>query len=147
MRKRAVSLVQILSVAALCLAAVSARAADPKSPADNAHLVLKTLINKGIVAGDPEQNRSFVSYRGFRCHSTLEIRHDVLDIDWNLMTSVADFSNFAHAYGPVVRTDVHGMRDTEAEARFWLPNDDTAKQFADAMRALINSCAPKPKSD
>jgi hypothetical protein len=141
------SLFQVLAVAACLSAAAPAVAVDSASPNDGAHQTLKQLINKGYVAANAEKERHYISYRGYRCHSTLEIRHDVIDIDWNLMTSVTDFAEFAHAHGPVTRTDVNGIKDTEKDAGFWLANADTAKQFADAMRVLLNSCAPKSKSD
>src|ERR1700685_526190 len=147
MRKYRLVLAQILAVAAFCCAAASAVAAEPASPNGDAHLLLKLLFNKGIVAGNPTQDRHFTSYRGYRCHSTFEIRHEVLDIDWTLMTSVTDFAEFAHAHGPVIHTDVNGIKDTGKDAGFWLPNADTARQVADAMRVLMTSCAPKPKSD
>jgi hypothetical protein len=147
MRYYWVRVIQIFAIAAFYFAAASAVAADPTSPNGDAHLLLKQLFNKGIVAGNSEQDRHFTSYRGYRCHSTFEIRHEVLDIDWNLMTSVTDFAEFAHAHGPVIHTDVNGIKDTGKDAGFWLPNADTARQVADAMRVLMTSCAPKPKSD
>jgi hypothetical protein len=61
--------------------------------------------------------------------------------------TVADFSDFAHVYGTIVRTDINGIRNTESDIGFWLPNADTAKQLAEAMRVLMNACAPKPKPD
>jgi len=142
-----VSPVQIFAVAALCFAAASAGAADTPSPVEGAHGAIKALIHKGIVAGDAEKKRYYTSYRGYRCHSTLEIAHEVKDIDWSLMTSVADFTDFAHAYGPVTRTDINGFRDSETDAKFWLPNDYSARQLAEAMRVLMNSCAPKAKTE
>jgi hypothetical protein len=81
MRNRRLSLVHILAVAALCFAVASARAADPDSPVDAAHVVLRALIGKRIAAGNPEKSHYYNSYRGRRCHSTFEIGQEVRDID------------------------------------------------------------------
>jgi hypothetical protein len=147
MRNCTVGLVQILAVATWCVVAMSVVAADPASPGADAHLLLKQLINKGIVAGNPERSRYYSSYRGYRCRSTFEIHNDAMEIDWTQVTSVADYFDFAHVYGPVTRTDINVVKNTEKDAGFWLPNADTAKQLAEAMRVLMNSCAPKAKSD
>jgi|HubBroStandDraft_1064217.scaffolds.fasta_scaffold818923_1 hypothetical protein len=147
MPNRTIALVQVFTVAALCIAAAPARAAEALPPIAAAHQTLRDIIHKGGVAGNPEKNRYYISYRGYRCHSTIEIHNEVLDIDWNLVTSVADFSDFAHVYGPVVRTDVNNLRDSEKDAKFWLPTEDAAKRFAEAMRVLQSSCAPKAKTE
>jgi hypothetical protein len=147
MQRYRVSLLQIFAIAGFYSITAPAVAADSTSAIGDAHQVLKQLINKGYVAGNPEKNRHYNIYRGYRCHSTMEIRHEDIDIDWDRMTAVTDFAEFAHAHGPVTRTDVNGLRSTEKDAGFWLPDADTARQLADAMRVLLNSCAPKPKSD
>lgn len=137
-------LVQTFTVAALCCAAQSTFAADPKAEINGAHEVLKEMINSGTVKGDADRRRDYSSYRGYGCHSRMEFGvGDTREIDWDQVTSIVTFSDFAHLYGRVTRTNVQNLRDADSDAGFWLPDADSAKKLADAMRVLMKACGAK----
>lgn len=148
MRTCRATLIQKLAVATLCVAIGPAFGADPKSAIDSAHEEIRDLVGKLVVKRDPERSREYSAYRGYRCFSSMEYgKGALLEINWEKITSVVVFADFTHVYGKVFRTNLQGMKDTDSDPGFWLPDNDSAKRLGDAMRTLMTSCNPKAKSD